>query len=830
METSYTGFDPRNDKVNKGTFYDPRYTILANIYGISRREIEQRDRKRQARRRNLIAVIASTVIIALSVALIYALLSRQEAVRQRLIAQQEQHEAEVARQGEETQRKNAEASAEDARKQRDEAIRQRNNARSVALGVRAQQEFSGGKGDLAIALAMEANKLQEPPEQARQALANVAYYAPGTRRLFRGHTDKVTSVAFSPDGRRVLSGSRDQKALLHDVSSGREVGRFAGQQAGVNSCAFSVDGKHAVLGYLDGTLILLDVADTGEMREIHRLRGHKDAVNSVAFSPDGQTALSGSSDKTMILWRLADAGPILRFGHHKKRVTSVAFNPNPTRSIVVSGSEDDSTDDSMCWWDSKTGKLRGCIAWEKQLHCPIYGVRSLAFNPNGDTLLVGFGMPELWFYNIDTRGFGRFARHEGSGLSVTFSQQGDRAISGSNDNSIIVWNSLAEYETDRVLQRFVGHEGPVNSVAFSPDGRTVVSGSDDTTVRLWGIASGAEKGQWTAGVEIVSGSDCFLCKPAPSRSSSPDGKMDIWRAVGGQEPSHRLDLRGELNRVITFSPDGKKALGNWHELPLRLWDLSTGKMLREFDEIHKFYVTSVAFSPDGRTAISSSYSGPGSRQAPPDELDRLIVLWDLGTGKAVRRLIGHSWTVWCVEFSPDGRTVLSASEDGTLALWDVNTGRQIRALTEHTAGVLTVAFSPDGKAVLSGCRDGTLLLWDAHTWHPIRRLVGHTGAVNSVAFLPHGKKALSGSEDRSIILWDVESGAPLARFTGHAKCIHTVISCSDGHFLSGSWDGTVRLWSSAPPKDLVKWTRENRYVRELTPDERRIYNIDASRN
>jgi FOG: WD40 repeat len=154
-------------------------------------------------------------------------------------------------------------------------------------------------------------------------------------------------------------------------------------------------------------------------------------------------------------------------------------------------------------------------------------------------------------------------------------------------------------------------------------------------------------------------------------------------------------------------------------------------------------VLSVAFSPDGRYALSGS-------------ADDTLRLWDAATGREVRRFEGHTERVRSVAFSPDGRYALSGSDDSTVRLWDAATGREVRCFEGHTERVRSVAFSPDGRYALSGTNNKTVHLWDVATGQEIRRFEGHTAIVNSVVFSPDGRYALSGSVDKTLRLWELD--------------------------------------------------------------------------
>jgi hypothetical protein len=171
-----------------------------------------------------------------------------------------------------------------------------------------------------------------------------------------------------------------------------------------------------------------------------------------------------------------------------------------------------------------------------------------------------------------------------------------------------------------------------------------------------------------------------------------------------------------------------------------LWRFLYDQSIRTFTG-HSGPVYSVAFSPDGRTALSGSWDG--------------LKLWEVATGKAIRTFTGHSGPVFSVAFSPDGRTGLSGSKDTTLKLWEVATGKELRTFTGHSGWVGSIAFSPDGRTALSGSGDPTLKLWDVATGKELRTFTGHSKQVLSVAFSPDGRTALSSSYDATLKLWDL---------------------------------------------------------------------------
>ena len=285
--------------------------------------------------------------------------------------------------------------------------------------------------------------------------------------------------------------------------------------------------------------------------------------------------------------------------------------------------------------------------------------------------------------------------HVGTVSSVAFSPDGSLLASGSDDNTIRLWDGT----TGEHIKTLTGHTGRVSSVAFSPDGSLLASGSDDNTIRLWDGTTG----------------------------------------------EHIKTLTGHTRPVwsnIAFSPDGSLIASGSDDNTIRLWDGTTGEHIKTLTE-HTEGILSVAFSPDG--SLIASGSG-----------DNTIRLWNTITGEHIKTLTGHTEIVWSVAFSPDGSLIASGSHDSTVRLWNTITGEHIKTLTEHTEGIFSVAFSPDGSLIASGSDDGTIYLWGTTGEH-IKTLTGHTEIVWSVAFNPDGSLIASGSDDSTVRLWDISS-------------------------------------------------------------------------
>ncbi|MAK62585.1 MAG: hypothetical protein CMK09_16565 [Ponticaulis sp.] len=297
-----------------------------------------------------------------------------------------------------------------------------------------------------------------------------------------------------------------------------------------------------------------------------------------------------------------------------------------------------------------------------------------------------------------------------------------------------------------------------------------------------------------------------------SSSSAPPPLSDFTpeKQIAGV----RLDkiLSGHILWVssVAFSPDGRTVLTGGGRT-VRLWSVETGEPLHTLTD-HESNVMSVAFSPDGRTVLTGSE-------------DKTARLWSVETGKTLHTLTGLEDYVSSVAFSPDGRTMLTGSGDGTARLWSVETGETLQMLTGHLGPVWSVAFSPDGRTVLTGSDDGTARLWSVDTGETLHALTGRRGPVWSVAFSPDGRTVLTGSFDSAARLWSVETGETLHTLTSHEGRVSSVAFSPDGRtVLTGSDDKTARLWSVETGETLHTLRGHEAYVNSVafSPDGRTV--------
>ena len=305
------------------------------------------------------------------------------------------------------------------------------------------------------------------------AMSPLSAQQPKLRATLEGHKQQVFSVAYSPDGKTLASGSNDKTIKLWDVKTGKERATFEGHTEGVQSVAYSPDGKTLASGGEDKTIKLWDIK-TGKERAT--LEGHRAWVKSVVYSPDGKTLASGSDDRKIKLWDAKTGKKLATLRGHTESVLSLAYSPDG--KTLASGS----WDKTIKLWDAKTGKelatLKGHTDW---------GVWSVAFSPDGKTLASGSGDKTIKLWDVKTgKELATLEGHIEEVSSVAFSPNGKRLASGGHD--ITIW----DVRTGKEQATLKGHKGDVISVAYSPDGTTLASASTDKTIKLWVVRKAEE--------------------------------------------------------------------------------------------------------------------------------------------------------------------------------------------------------------------------------------------------------------------------------------------------------------------------------------------------
>ena len=575
------------------------------------------------------------------------------------------------------------------------------------------------------------------------------------------HSDTVTSVAVSPDGRRVVSGSKDNTIRIWDMDSGECLKTLEGHHGDVTAVAVSPDGRRIVSGSADRTIRIWNM-DSGEC--LKTSEGHHRGVTAVAVYSDGRHIVSGSFDCTIRIWDMDNGDCLKTLEGHQKWVTSVAVSPDGRR--IVSGSYD------------RTIRIWDMDSWDclKTLEGHQGGVEDVVVFIDGGRIVSGSGDRTIRIWDMDNgECLKTLEGHHEDVTTVAVSIDGRCIVSGSRDRTIRIW----DMDSGECLKTLERHQDWVNAITVSIDGRRIVSGSDDHTIRIWDIDSGDSLKTlegYQGGVKTVAMSKDGRCIV----SGSWDRTIRIWGMDSGD---CFKTLEGHTNgvRVVAVSKDGRLIVSGSVDHTIRIWDMDSAECLKTL-EGHKYIVNDVAVSIDGRRIVSGS--GDGS-----------ICIWDMDSGACLKTLEGHQDWVRAVTVSKDGRHVVSGSDDRTIRIWDMDSGDCLKTLEGHRDWVTAVAVSIDGRRIVSGSNDRTIRIWDMDSGDCLKTLEGHYRGVTAVAVFPDGRCVVSGSRDCTIRIWDMDSRDCLKTLRGHKHWVNAVAIFPDGRrIVSGSYDSTIRIW------------------------------------
>ena len=539
---------------------------------------------------------------------------------------------------------------------------------------------------------------------------------PDTKEL-KGHVDSVYATAFTPDGRQLLSGGRDNQLAIWQADGKRRY-YMLNLGSAIQKIKCSADSRRALAVSSDHGLFLINLSN-GSVAATITAPGA--TITAADFLVGPRRLVYGATDGKLTVCDAdgTHSGPGI-FAH-RGGVNAVCAIPELNR-LVTAGN-----DNTVKIWLADTLQLL------RTIDMPTASINALAVASNSAVIATGGGDNRVRLWNIDTGGL--LATINGFAEPVTtlaFAADGHCLLTASGNR---LW--LCDPVTTQTIKTFELDAGAVAyAAAFAPDGKTVAIGDGNNLVSLWDVSSRLDGRRLPIAAPRplaeapLSGAQVFALPDFRLEVRYPDGRSNLL--VGHQAKINAAAFLGDTDNIVTASND----------TTLRIWNGATGSS-RQVLRGHQRYVSAVTATADGRTVASGSWDGK-------------VLISDVATGKIRVSIDAHGEPVTAVKFGHGDQWLLTCSSAGNAVIWDVATGKKRLALNGHTAQIDAGAFSADGRRVITVAADQTIRFWDTETGREIIAL--NPGRVNATEIVLNATDAtLEVRYDTGNLVWPLAS-------------------------------------------------------------------------
>lgn len=496
-------------------------------------------------------------------------------------------------------------------------------------------------------------------------------------QTFTGHTDPVYRAEFSPDEKKVMTiSSYDRTTRIWDIKTGNMIKIFYLDSINVNPFSFTPDSKH-IYATTGNTIVKIPVIDSTNIYDTLLITSFE--LYTAFLSPDSKYMCTISQQCDSKVWDLTTGIDVSTFDSCVSDIFSADFSSN-NEYVIVSSS-------GLHKWlySIATGKVIKSFddGSTKELY-------SVAFSPDNKYVATATMDEFIKIWDVET---GSVVKKLGyCSFEPDFSSDGKYIVSNPAENYAYI-NDVA---SGNIIRKIIGHNDDVRSTFYSTDGRFVITSSRDSTARIWDVATGNEIRKFYGHSGEVNSAN-FSHDGKYVVTASDDSTIRIWDVNTGDEVKRFSGLPNQVNSV-SFSPDGKYIVSIL-AYETSIWDVRTGNLLKT---ISNTYLYNPVFSPDGKYIVTGSIN------------DNTASIWDLSSGKEVKKLFGPKYSVISVSFSPDGRYMATASNEGLARIYDVSTGNIVSVIKAYffLEEFIYVKFSPDGNSIITTNDYGISQIWD----------------------------------------------------------------------------------------------------------------------
>lgn len=587
-------------------------------------------------------------------------------------------------------------------------------------------------------------------------------------RYLEGHTEPIYAVSYTPNGKMLVTGSFDHTVKLWDRASG-EVVRTIGDHTGmVLTLAVSRDGTQFATAGLDRKVNLYDMPLSEAIADLGTQAG---AVQALALSTDGKWLVSGDRSATVRLWQTSDNSMVKEFKAGGP-IKAVAVD---TTGQVVFATDEQGT---LYSWNVADGKLTGTLATA--------AAEQLLLNPDNRTVITAGKDGVVRVFTWPPTPIRSLEGNTAAVTAMELSYDRNLVAAGGADGKLRLYN----YADGKLLHTIeVGQ--PITSLSVTRDRQFVAVGDKQGRIRVWKTADASLQGEIEAHATAIND---LTYHPSATQvaTAAADGTVKLWAmpfTVPFDTVSKDTDSKaGNLQRAVLSPNSAYWVVAN--DKKVQLVKTSDGAVEKNFDL--EAPVTAVAISPNNAQLVVGG-------------ADNKVRIVNVGDGKVLHTLEGHTGPITAVTFTPNGQQVATAAADKKLKTWNVSDGMVVVEL-DSSAPATALTFLPDGNQLLTGTNQGAEL-WNLAEKKSVRKFETKT-PTTAIALSRDAKRLAVAGQDKNVRTFQIDDAKLLVTLSGHAAPVVSASFSPDGNkLLTSSEDKTARWWDVVTGSQLQQWTK-----------------------